>query len=104
MKIIPWEGNTPSCNFEYLVTREGPNRWITYYKNSSRLIYDIGEGWKEAWRVTGLAKFTDSSQALKAWCLEMHEQHTDKTKEEGRKDTSFASEAIAEEEPTRMIT
>ena len=107
MKIIAFPGNERDCNFEYQVVREGPNRFITYYKNTSRLIYDIGEGWKEAWRVMGLAKFTTSAQELKAWCLEMHETHAAKTVEEGRKDTSFASEAMAEEEPTantKMIT
>ena len=104
MKITEFPGNTRECNYEYHVVREGPNRFISYYKNSSRLFYDLGEGWKNCWRTQGLAKFTNSAQELKAWCLEMHETHAEKTVEEGRKDTSFASEAIAEEEPTRMIT
>lgn len=108
MKVIEFPGNERYCNFEYQRVREGPNRFITYYKNSSRLIYDLGEGWKDAWRVMGVAKFTTTAQELKAWCLSMHEQYGEQpTEEEGRKDTSFASEAIAEEDPTsetKMIT
>ena len=107
MKVIEWPGNTRECNYEYHVVREGPNRFISYYKNSSRLFYDLNEGWKNCWRTQGVAKFTTSAQELKAWCEEMHNQHTDKTVEEGRKDSSFASEAIAKEEPnenTKMIT
>ena len=108
MKVIEWEGNTSTCNFEYHRVREGPNRFITYYKHSSRLIYDLGEGWKGAWRVMGLAKFTTSAQELKAWCKEMHDTYGEQPAEdEGRKDTSFASEAMEEESPTantKMIT
>lgn len=97
MKVIEWSGNTRDCNFEYHRVREGPNRFITYYKNSSRLIYDLDEGWKNAWRVMGLAKFTTSAQELKAWCQEMHDQYGDKPSEvEGRKDTSFASDRFTE--------
>ncbi len=104
MKVIEYPGNTLTCNFEYQRVREGPNRFITYYKHSSRLFYDIGEGWKDAWRVMGVAKFTASSQELKAWCKEMHDTYGDSpSDDQGRKDTSFASD----EEPndnTKMIT
>ena len=96
MKIIDYPGNTLTCSFEYHRTKEGPNRFITYYKNSSRLFYDINEGWKDAWRVMGLAKFTSSCQELKAWCEEMHNTYSDDEKE-GVSDTSFANE-------TKMIT
>ena len=60
MKVTEFSGNTRDCNFEYHQVREGPNRFVTYYKNSSRLFYDISEGWKDAWRVMGTAKFTTS--------------------------------------------
>ena len=85
--------------------REGPNFFISYYKGSSRCHRDA----KETWRTLGSAKFTDSGKALKEWCLSMDEQfgnHPEES-EEGRPDTSFASEAIKEEEPndnTKMIT
>ena len=104
MKVIPFEGNSPSCNFEYFRVREGPNYFVSFYKNSSRLIYDP----KDCWRVLGVAKFTDSGKALKEWCLSMDEQYgtpqsdTDAIKEfrgSGRKDTSFASEALDESDP-----
>ena len=108
MKIYEFEGNTLSCSFEYHRTKEGPNRFITYYKNSSRLFYDIGEGWKDAWRVMGVSKFTTTAQAIKAWCLSMHEQFGDQPKEaQGHVDTSFASEVQSESDPTtdtKMIT
>jgi len=115
MKVTEFSGNTRDCNFEYHQVREGPNRFVTYYKNSSRLFYDISEGWKDAWRVMGTAKFTTSAQELKAWCQEMHEVHgvpqqqkttIEEFRGSGRKDTSFASEAM-EEDPTgntKMIT
>ena len=108
MKIYEFEDNTLTCSFEYHRTKEGPNRFITYYQNSSRLFYDIGEGWKDAWRVMGVAKFTTSAQAVKAWCLSMHEQFGEHLKDtEGRADTSFASEVQAESDPTadtKMVT
>ena len=67
MKVTPFPGNTPTCNFEYFRVREGPNYFVSYYKNSSRLHYDF----KECWRVLGVAKFTDTGKALKAWAEEM---------------------------------
>ena len=108
MKYIEWPGNTNSCSFTYVRCREGPNKIIAYYKNSSRLFYDQGENFKHAWRVLGTAKFTSSAQELKAWLASMHEQYGEQpTDEEGRADSSFASEAMDEEEPnnnTKMIT
>ena len=91
--------------YEYHRVREGPNYFVTYYKHSSRLLYDP----KDAWRVLGVAKFTDSGKHLKEWCLEMYDTYSvpqmekwyaGKEQEEGRKDTSFASEAMEEESPT----
>ena len=92
--IIEYPGNTQYMRYEYHRVREGPNYFVTYYKHSSRLIYDP----KDAWRVLGVAKFTDSGKNLKEWCLEMDSTYNVK-KTEGRADTSFASEA-QEEEPT----
>ena len=104
MKYIEFNGNTRDCNFTYFRTREGKNYFVSYYKHSSRLIYDP----KTCWRILDCAKFTDTGKALKEWCLEMDATYgVQPTDEEGRKDTSFASEAIAEEEPndnTKMIT
>ena len=91
--------------YEYHRVREGPNHFITYYKQSSRLIYDP----KDAWRTLGVAKFTETGKALKEWCLEMYDTYSIPQMEkwhanvldDGRKDTSFASEAINEaEDPT----
>lgn len=88
MKRIEYPGNTASFYAEYIRTREGPNRWVVLYKNSSTMHFDP----KEAWRRLGAAKFTESSQQFKAWCLELHEQYGDEAKE-GMVDGSFASEA-----------
>ena len=109
MKPLEFEGNTPSCSFTYTRTREGPNFFISHYKGSTRGHNDP----KECWRTLGTAKFTDSGKALKAWCLEMDETynsdaHTSEAEPSGRKDTSFASEAMEKEEnpteDTKMIT
>ena len=100
MKVEAFPLNTPSCNFDYFRVREGPNYFVSYYKNSSRLHYDP----KDCWRVLGVAKFTDSGKQLKDWCLEMFDKNLPKL--EPLADTSFASEAM-EEEPndnTKMIT
>ena len=116
MKVLEFEGNTPSCNYTYFRVREGPNYFVSYYKNSSRLHYDP----KDTWRTLGTAKFTDTGKALKEWCLSMDEQYgvpqRDKwtsdssdgvSEANGRADTSFASEALEEESPTdntKMVT
>ena len=102
MKVLEFEGNTPSCNYTYFRVREGPNYFVSYYKNSSRLHYDP----KDTWRTLGVAKFTDSGKALKEWCLLMDETYNSEEMEV-RADTSFASEAMEEENPceeTKMIT
>ena len=99
--------------YEYHRTREGPNFFMCYYRGSAVIRTDP----KDAWRTIGVAKFTDTGKELKAWCLEMHDKYViqkqvpgtgaPEEKEEGRKDTSFASEAQTEEDPTtntKMIT
>ena len=108
MKPIEFEHNTPSCSFTYTRTREGPNFFVSHYKGSTQGHNDP----KECWRVLGVAKFTDSGKKLKAWCLEMDDTYGPNVVEEakgealsGRKDTSFASEAMEEPtEQTRMVT
>ena len=116
MKLEEFELNTQYMRYEYHRVREGPNYFVSYYKNSSRLHYDP----KDTWRTLGTAKFTDTGKALKEWCLQMYDEYslpqiekwlspatTWGSDEEGRKDTSFASEAMEEENPcaeTKMVT
>ena len=105
MKPEEYEGNTQYMRYEYHRVREGPNYFVSYYKNTSRLHYDP----KDTWRTLGTAKFTDTGKSLKEWCLLMDEQYgvaqrekwsrvdTDGASEaSGRIDTSFASEAMEE--------
>ena len=112
MKIQEFELNTQYMRYEYHRVREGPNYYVSYYKNSSRLHYDP----KDCWRTLGVAKFTDTGKALKEWCLLMDDEYGSKQRESwatgaseasGRIDTSFASEAMEEENPcdnTKMVT
>ncbi len=122
MKPEQFEGNDTYMRYEYHRVREGPNYFVTYYKHSSRLIYDP----KDAWKTLGIAKFTDTGKALKEWCLLMNEQYgaaggtygvpdvadgAESVARSGRADTSFASdadtEALEEVSPTdntKMIT
>ncbi len=119
MKPEQFEGNTNNMRYEYHRVREGPNYFISYYKHSSRLHYDP----KDCWRTLGTAKFTDTGKSLKEWCLSMYDQYSIPQMEKwyrkddadgaesearsGRKDTSFASEAMEEENPcenTKMVT
>ena len=113
MKPEQFEGNSQYMRYEYHRVREGPNYFVSYYKHSSRLHYDP----KDCWRTLGQAKFTDTGKELKEWCLLMDESYgvsqrmkwydTSDDNDDGRKDTSFASEAIEEESPTdntKMVT
>ena len=103
MKALEFEGNSPGMRYEYHRTREGPNFFVSHYKGSTRGHTDP----KECWRTLGVAKFTDSGQTLKKWCLEMDELYV-QSKLQPRKDTSFASEVQNEEvsptDDTKMIT
>ena len=118
MLPIQFPENSSNMRYEYHRVREGPNYFISYYKNSSRLHYDP----KDCWRTLAVAKFTDTGKALKEWCLEMYETYsvpqiakwsrfaeTGSNDELGTPDTSFASEIESEpsEEPndnTKMVT
>ena len=104
MQPLEFDGNEQDCSFTYHRVREGPNYFVSHYKGSTQGHNDP----KECWRVLGVAKFTDSGKKLKAWCLEMDDTYGEKSRgsegvsPSGRKDTSFASEAM--EEHTRMVT
>ncbi len=112
MLPIQFPDNSQYMRYEYHRVREGPNYFVSYYNNSSRLHYDP----KDTWRTLGVAKFTDSGKALKEWCLEMYEtysvpqkkkwfSHFQEIEEEGRADTSFASDVEEEStDNTKMIT
>lgn len=97
MKPYVFELNDPSMYFAYHRVREGPNYFVCYYKNSSCLRQDP----KDAWRILGVAKFTDTGKALKDWAIQLHDKYGD-DQLEPRSDTSFASEVLAEND-TRMI-
>ena len=71
MKRIPFPQNDKDFKIEYHKTREGPSGFMCYYKNAATYRIDP----LDAWRTLGVAKFTDTGKALKAWCLDMVEQH-----------------------------
>ena len=116
MLPIQYPNNSQYMRYEYHRVREGPNYFVSYYKNSSRLHYDP----KNCWRTLGTAKFTDTGKDLKEWCLQMYDEYSvpqinkwssdspeGASEASGRKDTSFASEAMEEENPcaeTKMVT
>ena len=106
MKPFEFPGNEQDCSFTYTRTREGPNYFVSHYKHSTRGHIDP----KDCWRVLGTAKFTDTGKALKEWCIEMDDTYNkpnpiEEFRGSGRKDTSFASEAMEEPtEQTRMVT
>ena len=104
MKIHHFPLNDRDFKITYHITNEGGNFFLCYYKSASTGQTDP----LNAWRTLGVAKFTDTGKALKAWCLEMDEQYGGKAKAfQGRADSSFAAESKQEEaanEPTKMIT
>ena len=73
MKVIPFPLNDREMVFEYHKVREGPNWFLCYYKNASFM----RELPLDAWRTLGIAKNTDTGKALKAWCLEVYQEHKD---------------------------
>lgn len=106
MQPIEYPGNEQDCSFTYHRTREGPNYFVSHYKHSTKGHNEP----KDCWRVLGVAKFTDNGKKLKEWCLEMDDTYNkpdpiEEFRGSGRKDTSFASEAMEEPtEQTRMVT
>ena len=102
MKPKEWDGNGKGFMCSYHISHDGPNYFVTLYKGQSKMHKDP----KEAWRVSGVAKFTQSMQDLKQWCLDMYDKYDKELKKE-RKDTSFASEVQEEQDPTdntKMVT
>jgi len=91
MKPIDYPNNGRGLMVQYHRMREGPSYFMIHYKNSSVLRQDP----KDTWRVMGSAKFTPAAQDLKQWCLDIHDKYSDDVKE-GRKDTSFSTEAETE--------
>ena len=104
MQSISFPGNTRDCNFEYIRVREGPNYFVSYYKNTSMMHSDP----KECWRVLGVAKFTDSGKALKEWAEEIYENNLPKPELDKSRllAEGFGPEAHSDNptEHTRMIT
>ena len=104
MKPIEYDNNSNGLYVQYHRMREGPNYFLIHYKDSAVLRRDP----KDAWRILGVAKFTDNGKQLKQWCLDIHDKYTKvELPDDGRKDTSFASEVMSEEEPndnTKMVT
>lgn len=99
MKPIDYPDNGRGLMVQYHVMREGPSYFMVHYKGSSVLRQDP----KDAWRVTGVAKFTEKSQQLKQWCIDIHDEWMKKKEAKARKDTSFASEAQIEAEPSETV-
>ena len=90
MKREEFPLNDRDFRITYCRTREGPNGFITFYKNAAGMQTDP----LEAWRTLGIARFTDTGKALKAWCLEMDEQYGKEAKEdEVKQDAQFFDHA-----------
>ncbi len=98
-----YPGSTNDMRLSYYRNREGPNGIMVYYKNVSRFVSTS----KEMRAVFGSARYTESVKLASEWCDEMILKFDSAGIEEGRADTSFASEAMKEEDPTantRMVT
>ena len=72
MKNIAFDLNDSQMSFNYIRSREGPNQFVCYYKHQAVLRQDP----KDAWRILGVAKFTDNGKKLKEWCISTHEEAT----------------------------
>ena len=71
MKRIPFPLNDKDFIVEFHKTREGPSGFMCYYKNAATYRLDP----LDAWRILGVAKFTDTGKQLKQWCQEMVDTH-----------------------------
>ena len=71
MKPIDFPSNDHSMIFQYMRMREGPNYFMCKYKQSSVLRQDP----KDAWKILGPAKYTDTGKELKDWCLDIHQKY-----------------------------
>ena len=102
MKVQQFPGNGDGLYVEFHKNRTGPNYFLSFYKNTSRLHHDP----KDCWRVLGVAKHTESGKALKEWCVEIFEGDTPKPDldMEAIKATGFGPEAHVEpNDNTRTI-
>ena len=52
-------------------TRTGPNYFLVYYKNISRVVFEP----IEVSRTLGSARYLDSSKKLREWCEEMYDKY-----------------------------
>ena len=98
MKPIDYPDNDKGLIVQYHVMKEGPSYFMVYYKQSSVLRQDP----KDAWRVLGCAKFTEKSQHLKQWCIDIHDEWSKKREAKARKDTSFASDSDLQSEEAQV--
>ena len=76
MKLEQFPGNRKDLRVTYCRTREGPNGFIIYQRDASTMQLDP----LEAWRSVRVAKNSDIGEAVKAWCLEMHEKYGNEVK------------------------
>ena len=103
MKRIPFPLNDKDFIVEFHKTREGPSGFMCYYKNAATYRLDP----LEAWRTLGVAKFTDTGKQLKAWCLQMVEEHSKHAEPEPVQPDNTFFDHSKEEEPndnTKMVT
>ena len=92
--------NSQHFQLNYHRVREGPNWFMMYYKNIATPCFTV----KDVKSRLGSAKFLDSSKSLYKWMEEIMEKYDSAGIEmEGRADTSFASEALIENDKTRMV-
>ena len=106
MKRIPFPLNDKDFIVEFHKTREGPSGFMCYYKNAATYRLDP----LEAWRILGVAKFTDTGKQLKQWCIDIAEANAPVSNspdtEPVQPDNTFFDHS-KEEEPsdnTKMIT
>lgn len=97
--IIPYPNNDQSLIVQYHHTRTGPDAILICYKHISRFVFDV-KGLKQ---VLGPAKFLDSSKAIYAWATELIDKYAGIEIQEGRPDSSFASDVEDPTSNTKMI-
>jgi len=100
--IYQYPGNTTSCTASFHREQSGNHYLVLFYKNCSRYCTTV----KEIKAVMGAAKFTQSSKDLVSWFEELWSKYSKEEVSEGRADTSFASEALTEDDPnyqTKMV-
>ena len=100
--IYPYPGNSPSLIADFHREQSGNHYLILFYKNCSRYCTKA----QEIKAALGAAKFTQSSKDLVSWFEELWAKYNKEEVSEGRADTSFASEALTEDDPnyqTKMV-